>query len=113
MADPVRRGGRVPREVEEAEAQQVAEQERRRLEQLNADLRVLMVQPAFQRYAQHLMAKCGTFGLSETLQAGVDFRNQARRGVGVEICAEWGQADRATAAQMMAEMLYTTLEPKE
>lgn len=82
------------------------------VEQLHADIRTLLPNPAFQRYVQHLMHKCGTFDSQEVLSAEA-YRIAARRHVGVEIAAELGQADRKTAAVLMAQMLYDTLTPQE
>jgi hypothetical protein len=106
------RGGRVPREDEEAKLRLAQDREQSRLKQLHQDLAVLLRLPEFQRYGQHLMAKCGTFDCKEDLTS-MAYRNQARRAVGVEICDEWGAADRKIASEMMTKMLYSTLEPKE
>jgi hypothetical protein len=105
------RGGRN-REQDERLAQANAAERERRKEQLHADLRALHPIPAFQRYLQHLMAKCGTFDSVEVLTAEA-YRIAARRHVGVEIVKELGDADRKAAALLMAQMLYDTLEPQE
>lgn len=59
------------------------------------------------------MRKCGTFEHTETLQASHDFRALARRGVGMEISAELGRADRKAATELMAKMLYAPLDPED
>ena len=80
---------------------------------MDADLRALLPDPRFQRVVQHLMVKCNTFDLIETLQAGIDFRNQARRGVGVELHKEMMRADPETASALFAQMFVTILEPQD
>lgn len=98
------------REQAEAEVKARLERERARLEGLHNDLRQLLALPAFQRYQQHLAVKCGTFDCVEVLTSEA-YRIQARRAVGVEIVKELGDADRAKAATLMAQMLFKTLEP--
>lgn len=110
----VERGGRGPSKQElEARAEAAAQRAKVQQEQLEDDIRWLLRQPQFQRYAQYLMAKCNTFGLEETLQASTDFRNQARRGVGLELSNDWARADRKLATELMAKMLYANLEPEK
>lgn len=77
------------------------------------DLRYLMGLPAFERWFQHLMAITNTFGLTETLQANQDFRAQARRGVGLEVCAALAQADRKKAAELFAKTFTDVLTPPQ
>ena len=109
------RGGRplrVERGEQEASAKAAAVRLKLAQDQLDADLRTLLPSPAFQRYLQHLAVKCGTFDLKETLQANVDFREQARRGVGMEINKEVARADARFAAELFSKMLFTVLEPE-
>ena len=103
------RGGRTPKQ-EAREAQVAESQDKLAKAQLLADLAALMPDPRFQRYAQHLMAKCGTFDSTEVLTAEA-YRIAARRHIGMEIALEMGEADRKTAATLFAQMLYATLEP--
>lgn len=106
------RGGRGPSRVEQEAAKRQAEDaEQMRREQLRRDLQRLMPLPEFQRWYQHLMAKCNTFGLTETLQVNVDMRAQARRGVGLEICTELVDADRNAATALFALTFADVLTP--
>ncbi len=105
------RGGRT-REAQEREAQEAEAARVKAKERLNGDLRQLMPNPAFQRFLQYLMAKCGTFDSVEVLTAEA-YRIAARRHVGVEICKDLADADRATASTLMIQMLYDTLTPEE
>lgn len=106
------RGGRGPSKAAQEAAQAAALQaEQLRREQLRRDLSRLLPMPEFQRWFQHLMVKCNTFGLTETLQVNVDMRAQARRGVGLEICTELVDADAKAAAQLFAATFADVLTP--
>jgi hypothetical protein len=106
------RGGRGPSKAEqEAAKRQADDAEQVRREQLRRDLQRLMALPEFQRWYQHLMAKCNTFGLTETLQVNVDMRAQARRGIGLEICTELVDADRNAATTLFALTFADVLTP--
>lgn len=107
----VQRGGRS-REQLEARDREAKEAAQAAMERVYGDLRQLMPVPAFQRWLQHLMRKCGTFDSVEVLTAEA-YRIAARRHVGMEIAQELGEADRKQAAVLMAQMLYDTLEPEQ
>lgn len=109
----VLRGGRGPSKEEQEKRQAAAiERERVRVEQLHADLRVLVTDPRFQRFLQDLMVRCGTFDAQEHLTAEA-YRVAARRAVGMEVLNELRKADAVAFAQLHTQMMLDILEAKE
>jgi hypothetical protein len=105
-AVPARRGGRgAPENIAStAQAQANAKSEKKRLAQRRLDLRALIGQPAFQRFALRMIDECGVFRAPRVFSAEKQVL-EGRREVGLQLWQEIEEIDPEALVRMMRASL--------